>query len=641
MTDFFNCSNCNMSFKSALLLGKHKEMFCIGGDIGKTRKTQTPEDMIERVKDYKKRREELRKQHEVRERQLLREMENRTTSSGPEVQEVTHTMKSTSEPTGQSSRALWMHEHDTQVRQLAESHGKHVTEIANKNRVLEKQRKEIDSQLQELSEQTKNMSQVKKMLEELKAQEQKNSLLLETLREQLQFLQMESMRNKTESRHSDSRLYTFKKKESDKTHSHTYIPFYGGGALSSEISALRLTYLQNGGNDQLILAQLHDLLNEALQVEQQGKHIHPSEINSHKREYDSIRRHLNRDLIAVEIENQRLEEDFMKLQMKRRRDPRQLRAPHKYRPGDQKIKALKADIDLLKQQIEIHRLRRKVKPATVQAPEERISLSPLPPLEDVRLQTPALVKHYLEANDLGPAPYDPVAGFVVFYDFLLGLDPFYRICRLVVGLYNGPQEMGNPSSLPPVYCEPTSLSLYHPDNRKGNLAMLAIKQAVPRVRPSPTISLTLELQASGGYDPYGQEVNHLISRGWVKVDIFDTHNRVISGRWKVPIRILPVKPSLTTGEMNGVAQLDNAELFLRIVNARDADLQNSAPISQSNAGLYKYPPLSAARTSFPTEASVPAYHSRPRYPMSHLLHPSYTESVDPSPPTGMPFEELE
>ncbi|MGH0184970.1 UNVERIFIED_CONTAM: hypothetical protein FKN15_020539 [Acipenser sinensis] len=35
-----------MTFKSSLLLGKHQEKFCIGGDIGKARETRTPQDMV-------------------------------------------------------------------------------------------------------------------------------------------------------------------------------------------------------------------------------------------------------------------------------------------------------------------------------------------------------------------------------------------------------------------------------------------------------------------------------------------------------------------------------------------------------------------------------------------------------------------
>lgn len=76
-----------------------------------------------------------------------------------------------------------------------------------------------------------------------------------------------------------------------------------------------------------------------------------------------------------------------------------------------------------------------------------------------------------------------------------------------------------------------------------------------RVHPASNISLVLQLHASGGYNTYGQEVTHLLPRGWAKVDIFDRHNRVVSGRWKLPVRVLPVRPSLTTGEINTVPQV--------------------------------------------------------------------------------------
>lgn len=41
---------------------------------------------------------------------------------------------------------------------------------------------------------------------------------------------------------------------------------------SHKHSALRMTYLQNGGNDQMILAHLQDLLTEAQLIEQKEKH---------------------------------------------------------------------------------------------------------------------------------------------------------------------------------------------------------------------------------------------------------------------------------------------------------------------------------------------------------------------------------
>ncbi|XP_058849565.1 coiled-coil domain-containing protein 17-like isoform X2 [Acipenser ruthenus] len=648
MTELLGCSSCNMTFKSSLLLGKHQEKFCIGGDIGKARATRTPQDMIERVKDYKKRRAAHRLQRNVEERELLNQYE---------VQETSEPVQNTKASTGHvdpSPRVQWIREHEAKMKYLADSHGKHVAGIVTENRELEKQRKEIELRLKELDAHNKNASQVEKMLQELKAQEQKNEHLLESMREQMQILQKESMRNKNHSRHSDSQLHCLKEKEKVPLFQpQTYIPFYGGGILSSEISALRLSYLQNGGNDHMILAQLQALLHEALQVEQREKqprtHHHKEKS---KRGHNSIRHSLNRELFALEIENRRLEDEIMTFQMKKRKDPTFSQTSHNNRPSrfpqsvtanrDQKMKTMKTDIDLLKQEIEIHRLGRRMKTSTTQVPPDQAALSPLPPLEDMRAQTPTLAKHFLESTDgLGPAPYDPIAGFVVFYDFLLGLDPCYRVCRLVVGLYTGPEEMGTPSSLPPVYCEAGNLSPYFSDSKRGNLATLATKQAVPRVRPSPSIALVLELQASGGYDPYGQEVNRLISRGWVKIDIFDSHNRVISGRWKVPIRILPVNPRLTTGEINAVPQLENAELYLRIVNARDADVQSFAPITHNNAGLYKYPPQAPARSLFAADAPLPSYPSPYHFPNSQMMCSSYLETVDPPPPSAMLFEEFE
>lgn len=76
-----------------------------------------------------------------------------------------------------------------------------------------------------------------------------------------------------------------------------------------------------------------------------------------------------------------------------------------------------------------------------------------------------------------------------------------------------------------------------------------------RVLPSTSIALITELQASGGHDAYGQEIQHLAPRGWAKIHLFDHLHQVLSGYWKVPIRVLPVKPGLTAEQLNGVPQV--------------------------------------------------------------------------------------
>uniref|UniRef100_A0A8C5QHA4 Uncharacterized protein n=1 Tax=Leptobrachium leishanense TaxID=445787 RepID=A0A8C5QHA4_9ANUR len=288
----------------------------------------------------------------------------------------------------------------------------------------------------------------------------------------------------------------------------------------------------------------------------------------------------------------------------------------------------------------------------------------------MRPLSPSAKRHLMDPLDaLGPAPYDPVAGFVIFYDFLLGLDPTHQTVRLLSGLYSNGHRMGQTTSLPDVPCD-----MWHPAPHlenvpRGNTAMLAAKQPIPRVRPASSIALVVELQASGGFNPYGQEVQHVSSCGWSKLDLFDQHNQVLSGRWKLPVRALPLRPGLSTGQLNTVPQValwchmpvcvniiqkwrkvqivtfdcvlqvGKAELYIRVVNARDAELQSLAEINLRNASFYQYPPLisggAAAITENPTYQ--PAFHRAPN--AFHLPLSPYTDYVDPPPVEELPKQQ--
>ncbi|KAK3550315.1 hypothetical protein QTP86_024310 [Hemibagrus guttatus] len=390
--------------------------------------------------------------------------------------------------------------------------------------------KSLITRVQELAAQNGKVAELERMLLELKEHEQRNTALLETLMDHLQ-----------------------------------------------QNGTLRLSYLQSGGKDPQILAHLQCLLDAAIKLEMQaGKTPLPKT----KRQRD---KYLSRELVSVELENQRLEEEIMKMELGKRTS----RTTPNFRPAEQEMREAKMDIELLKHEIEVNRLRKQIM-------SRKMAPSPVtfPPLEEPR--SPTLTKHLREGSDaLYPSHYDPTTGFVVFYDFLLGSCPSYRVCRLMVGIYSGDVCLGSPSILPPVYCD----SVSSPQHSAEGKAILATKQAVPdylfltRLQPASSNSLVMQLQASGGYDIYGYEVTHLAPRGWLKLHLFDHHNRLITGRWKIPVRLLPAKPSMTMAEVNAVPQLDNAELYLRIVNTRHAEMQSSVPISINNAGIYQYPPV--------------------------------------------------
>uniref|UniRef100_A0A8C5RZS7 Coiled-coil domain-containing protein 17 n=1 Tax=Laticauda laticaudata TaxID=8630 RepID=A0A8C5RZS7_LATLA len=423
------------------------------------------------------------------------------------------------------------------------------------------------------------------------------------------------------------------------------------GPLSSEIQMLYLTYLQSGGSDHHIIRQMYELQLEATALEKNG--TKPEQRRRKKKYEDGLNsKTLDAELLSVELENQRLEDEILKMKI--------LKDRRRMENG-----SLDLELDKLQQvhmaemahlHAEIGRLRHNIERRKVQwarrgspplLPPPIAPPLPPPPPPHLGLLDPTILtrnmdpmgssatgtnQYFLDPSDtLGPAPYDPVSGFVIFYDFLLGLDPMFYHVRLVSGLYRNGQQLGKSTPLPIVSSDmghsPQSLM----DRQRACCAVLAARQPVPRILPSTSISLVAELQASGGFDVYGQEIQNLSPRGWTKINIFDHLHQVMSGHWKVPIRVLPVKPNLTEEQLNGVPQIGKAELYLRLVNARDADMQSMADIQPGRASLYKYPPTASSSTVPPIDFP-PTQHSFHPAPTSLSFSASpYTGLVDPPP----------
>lgn len=203
----------------------------------------------------------------------------------------------------------------------------------------------------------------------------------------------------------------------------------------------------------------------------------------------------------------------------------------------------------------------------------------------------------LPASDvLGPAPYDPGAGLVIFYDFLRGLEASWIWVQLVTALTRDGQDTGGAAALPPALCLP----LPSVPGPTGNCAILASRQPVPRLPPSPLVSLVCELQAWQGLP--GARTPQ--PKAWVSLALFDQDQRVLSGHWRLPLQPLPLDSSLNLGR-NGIPQAGQAELFLRLVNARDAAVQVLAEINPACAHQYQFPPLVSTSSSLEATTCTP------------------------------------
>ncbi|XP_024845930.1 coiled-coil domain-containing protein 17 isoform X11 [Bos taurus] len=410
------------------------------------------------------------------------------------------------------------------------------------------------------------------------------------------------------------------------------------GTLPAEIGALREAYIRGGGQDPGVLGWMWQLQAEASALElrrsrtRRGEQKRASQETSLERGKGGGRAGAAfKELLAVEAENRRLEAEILALQMQRGAG----QTP--WGQGEPRLGANPSP-----------RLRREDPPslpppvAPQLPPSTRVlflgGAEKASQLPGAMTRNPARDPHYLlpTTDVLGPAPYNPGAGFVIFYDFLRGLEASWVWVQLMTGLARDGRESGGTTALPPALCLPPPPA----PGPMGNCAILASKQPVPRLPPSPSVALVCELRAWQGL-AWAKAPQ---PKAWASLVLFDQNQRLLSGRWRLPFRALPPDPSLSPGhlspgQLNRIPQVsvedggwvcsftlqmqghltfpqgNQAELFLRLVNARDAGVQTLAEINPANAHEYQYPPL------------VPNSSS----PEASPLTPT-TAFVDPPPP---------
>ncbi|XP_067230034.1 coiled-coil domain-containing protein 17 [Chanodichthys erythropterus] len=598
------CRNCNMVFHSAGLLDKHKAKFCIGTDLkdsialwrGQRGFTQTENAAVKTVHPTRARTPDLIILKEQRNRQMdQRESSQGNTALNKLTEEFKKLRISFEQNLPRAQTKVFEEQGSVQQKadeqralDLHKDHEQRLAEIRARNHWLEKEREDIEQRLAELGgrERTAHLEEV---LQELRSQEQRNEEVLHQLSSHINSMKglnpNEVQSNPPEEKKTRVLIYSV------------------DGPLSAQIRALRLAYMQSGGSDPEVLAHMHDLQAEALTLEQARPR---ADGKTKGRRMKSPHRMLDPDVLAVEQENQRLEEEIFRIQLARERQKGEhgsglidIQKGHIHQ-----MASLRAEIAFLKREIEKGRDRR---PPNPQPPLPIFPGSSMALTHSALTQHSSMGSHVTDPMEaLGPAAYDPVAGFVIFYDLVMGLEATLGSVRLLAGLYCNGEKLGQTTPMPPVQCQPL-LSTKIP----GNYAILAFKQLVPRVQPSPNVSLVLEIQTSKGLHLYNHEIKDLVTCGWAKLELFDQHNQVYSGHWRLPFRSLPVQASLSPVQLNSVPQLGNIELCLRVANARHGDVQTPAKIDINNTNQYKYPSTVVSKTSAILATQVPSHTLQP------------------------------
>ncbi|XP_068599554.1 coiled-coil domain-containing protein 17-like [Brachionichthys hirsutus] len=536
------CSDCNMVFRSTGLFHKHKTLFCVWGEVG-----HLLPDKPECVDPTDTKTPELR---------VPLGGQRRIMTGGRNVDAEPKSARAEDGPAaGQTGNAT--------LQDLAEEFHKLRMSIEEKLPIWSTRPADAEGRANQLRhrERLEEMKGMAIQLDLIHA----NSQQLEQQRDELAH-QVSILSKQSSATHQGNLLEELR--EQGERNEETL------QQLAEHLHALRAlwrAYIQSGGSDPAIVAQMIELQVEAQSLEKQpavagNQAMLPG-------------RSLSRELLAVEQENRRLEEEILRLQLARgqRHDAESVISQLEQIQRDNllQISSLQAEMERTTAPLRL----RGPPPHPRPLQTKTHTHAPLSTLQVGSFSPPLGVGRMVDP--LGPAPYDPTAGFVAFYDLVLGLDAAHKAFQLAAGLYSDGQEV---EALPPLRCLPLTHS-----RSSGNSAVLSVRHPIPRVQPSPSLSLVVEVQAGADPDVRIHQVLKLERCGWARLELFDQYNQLRSGHWRAPVRHLPVKPSLNVAQLNSVPQLGNMELCLRLVNGRDAAVQTLAPINPTSSPHYEYP----------------------------------------------------
>nr|XP_048299913.1 coiled-coil domain-containing protein 17 isoform X2 [Myodes glareolus] len=540
---FLPCESCDMVFRSWALLATHTQRFCIGRLTPEVIDgTQPSEAMEERGTTIVAQEQQSHPEQEEASKSALKRLTE-------EVQLLRLSLKEMRPWATEGATSRTAGSPGERLRALQGTRARRVAETEAQSQALERRGEELKRRLLGVAGPMGGLSApfgLERELRELKAEAGRTRDALQRLGARVLALQAQP------SIQRDSFM------EAERCCQVHVKP----GTLPAEIRALREAYVRGGGRDPGVLDKIWQLQVEASALELRRCQNRKEKVSA-----------ASEELLVVEAENRLLEVEIQALQKGLSLAPwgptePQLLAdlwPHLSRRGDNSFL-----------------LPPVAPPMPSSTNVQNFHGTSTSILNGTMTRNLGLDRHFfLPASDvLGPAPYDPRAGLVIFYDFLRGLEASWVWVQLMTRLTQDGQNTGGTTALPPALCLPSA------PGPMGNCAILGSRQPVPRLPPSSLVSLICELHAWQGVTWAPQP------KAWASLLLFDQDKQMLSGRWRLPLQVLPTNSNLSLGQ-NEIPQAGQAELFLRLVNARDAEVQKLAEINPASAHEYQYlyPPL--------------------------------------------------
>jgi hypothetical protein len=122
-------------------------------------------------------------------------------------------------------------------------------------------------------------------------------------------------------------------------------------------------------------------------------------------------------------------------------------------------------------------------------------------------------------KDLNPGKtlerkYDPSEGFLVHWDYCLGLPKSEDYASIVYGIYNNGETIFSPTNISPHFCDNES--------SKTKMCIFGEKSEMQEIPANPTTLMIWEIQSSNSSEPGGSQV----SLGYTMIDLFDARREL-------------------------------------------------------------------------------------------------------------------
>lgn len=447
--------------------------------------------------------------------------------------------------------------------------------IQEKTQQLERERRDIQFKLEALKNNTSSAlpvqsnQNINRILSELREQQRVNEAALNMLKQRLiadnamnpssSYVPMSTTANRYNNPYSNA-LSTL-----PPIYSNPISSVYDSSLSPEEIRVMRLNYLQNGGHDQNVLNRFTEMEYNA-----RFKQANNERALQSVPKFDPLAIELDNKIRKVDSDNKRLQAELERLQNKLTLDNtnsnRNILPPIENSYSKIKYVPVQETVPNL-----INQSQRSMQD-DFRSPRSNNNFTADPMYKNPSPRT-------IRLKDLPPSPYDPVGGFVIFIDFVTNLDPSYACARVITCLHHPKSGLGEPSVLPIVNCEPNS------DNgNRTSVALISTKQPVPRCPPQQALTILIELQMAHS----SNSETRLKSCAWTKLPLFDSKNRLLSGRWKSQLKNLPIRSDANLSSLGSLPEFGYSEVFYRLVNVRDSDEQTNMPISPAYAPQY-YP----------------------------------------------------